>query len=854
MIPLKLTLQNFLCYRDDNHTLDLTGIRVACLCGNNGHGKSALLDSITWALWGKARGSSHSDLIHYGRSHMSVELEFQAADAHYRVTRRFRDPRGSDLQLHLKSPSGFFPITGNSIRESQAKINHVIGMDYDTFINSAFLIQGRADEFTNKTPAERKEVLGKILGLDRFNLLQQRSRDRARNRRETANFLEGEIEFKRHETAAKPELQQKLQSTLQCLQNVSHNLDQRNLQANELRTEIQHLQLRIAESQELRRRIPHLQSEISRYDSEIRQRTSRLGEFQSLLNRRSSIEEGHAQYQRATEENQRLNAARTQFDELTRRINELQQSIAHEKARLEEQLRTQKRRLQSDLEPAIDAIPDLERRLAEAAATLESLAHDEKSLQQESARLQQISVQSHTLAETQSRLEAEGRRLADKLKLLNSSHQDARCPLCDASLGEEGCLRLATGYQHEIREKRQQYSQNQHTLKDLHAQQQDLTDQIHRSQNSLQRRKHESLQQTALLQRQLEDSRRAREQAESLRPEIQRLEDLILNDQFAPDPQAELSSTQASLQTLDYSPDRHSQLAQQLQELQPFQFLSQQLAEAGRSLPQEQEDLAQTQQAAQDRRHRLSQIRESLATIESDHAHLDSITPQLSRITTEIADLESQQQDFIAQQGRLQGSVQRIEELERQITRQSNELRILRDEQAVYEELRLAFGREGVQALLIDTILPQIEQEANSLLARMTEGRMTLNLESQRPLRSQKGQFAETLEIKVSDELGHRSYEMFSGGEAFRINLALRIALSKVLANRTGAPLPTLFIDEGFGTQDSAGREQILDVLSTLEQDFKCIIVITHLEELKDYFPVRIEVQNQNCAPTARIT
>ena len=247
-------------------------------------------------------------------------------------------------------------------------------------------------------------------------------------------------------------------------------------------------------------------------------------------------------------------------------------------------------------------------------------------------------------------------------------------------------------------------------------------------------------------------------------------------------------------------------------------------------------------------------MRESLSTLESDRAHLTETNSQLQRLSSDINNLESQQQNFIAQRGRLQGSLQRIEELGRQITRQTRDLRRIREEQSIYEELRVAFGREGVQALLIDTILPQIEQEANNLLARITEGRMTVKLESQRPLRSQKGRLAETLEIKVSDELGHRSYEMFSGGEAFRINLALRIALSKVLANRSGAPLPTLFIDEGFGTQDSAGREQILDVLSTLEQDFKCIIVITHLEELKDYFPVRIEVQKRDGASTAHIT
>ena len=91
---------------------------------------------------------------------------------------------------------------------------------------------------------------------------------------------------------------------------------------------------------------------------------------------------------------------------------------------------------------------------------------------------------------------------------------------------------------------------------------------------------------------------------------------------------------------------------------------------------------------------------------------------------------------------------------------------------------------------------------------------------------------------------------MYSGGEAFRINLALRIGLSKVLAQRMGAPLPTLFIDEGFGSQDAAGRERILDVIGAIQNDFEKIIVITHLDDMKDVFPVRIEVQKGEMGST----
>ena len=119
---------------------------------------------------------------------------------------------------------------------------------------------------------------------------------------------------------------------------------------------------------------------------------------------------------------------------------------------------------------------------------------------------------------------------------------------------------------------------------------------------------------------------------------------------------------------------------------------------------------------------------------------------------------------------------------------------------------------------------------------------MSLKLETQRERRSSGGDPIETLDIKISDELGTRSYETYSGGESFRINFALRIALSRLLAHRSGAPLPTLFIDEGFGSQDAAGLEKLVEAINAIQYDFQKIIVITHIEELKEAFPVRIEV------------
>ena len=90
MIPVRLNVRNFMCYTDVHDPLVFDGIEVACLTGQNGHGKSALLDAMTWALWGKARTQRADDLIHQapGVTEMEVEFEFRLGEEQYRVIRK----------------------------------------------------------------------------------------------------------------------------------------------------------------------------------------------------------------------------------------------------------------------------------------------------------------------------------------------------------------------------------------------------------------------------------------------------------------------------------------------------------------------------------------------------------------------------------------------------------------------------------------------------------------------------------------------------------------------------------------------------------------------------------------------
>src|SRR5690606_10710638 len=159
----------------------------------------------------------------------------------------------------------------------------------------------------------------------------------------------------------------------------------------------------------------------------------------------------------------------------------------------------------------------------------------------------------------------------------------------------------------------------------------------------------------------------------------------------------------------------------------------------------------------------------------------------------------------------------------------------------LHKELINAFGKNGIQAVIIENAIPEIENIANTLLYRMTEGRMNVSFNTRKANKSS-DKISETLDIFISDELGTRNYEMYSGGEAFRVNFAIRLALSKLLARRAGTQLRTLVIDEGFGTQDSKGLSRLVEAINTVAGDFEKILIITHLNDLKEAFPARIEV------------
>lgn len=177
----KIALSNFLSHAST--TWEPNGARLATIVGPNGAGKSALLDGLLYGLYDSARGRT-DELVRLGASDMATEVTFSFAGARYRVTRGRTTRSGgkSFLELAIADPvrDMWIPLTADSIRETQAAIEALLRLDAATFTTAAFLRQGDADAFISATAAERKRILGTVLGLDVYAAAEARARERAR--------------------------------------------------------------------------------------------------------------------------------------------------------------------------------------------------------------------------------------------------------------------------------------------------------------------------------------------------------------------------------------------------------------------------------------------------------------------------------------------------------------------------------------------------------------------------------------------------------------------------------------------------------------------------------------------------
>lgn len=1055
MIPLRIRLHHFLSYQ--SAVLDLTGIHTACISGANGAGKSSLLEALTWGIWGQSRADNDDHLVRKGSTETQVEIIYQSQEQVYRILRSKMLAGSSSLEWQIQTAHGWRSLTSKGIRSTQQAIQAQLKLDYETFINSAYLRQGRADEFTVKRPGERKQILAEILKLGQYEHLAEKCREKARLskiqldlRQETLDALP---------TQAMADLDYQREQLLQEQRDLEGLQQQAQQDLRTLQEALDHYRILKNRHQDLTEHLDRLTRTLQSTELQWRQQQQQQQDLEVLFAQETRIREGCRQYETWLEKDQLLNEHFQHYQWLQQEQHRIQSELAEKNTEFtqhyqeypihrqriqnqlhlldiqqqaDEQIIKDRKRIELALETYRQAsrhLKDWESRQAKTALlrsqyqTYQASLQEERSqmmarcqflkeeiqrLQQQHEQLPQIQnavmtieqeliqldnqrkYQQWLLEKRQERqlfmqqLQERQRVLQKQWQILEEKHQLLRgldphcyfssdpyslsiakgssletdpslalslsedlvrsfepdlhsssqltlqlenCPLCDRPLSPE--LRTLVLDKHRLEQEdiaselfviREQLAVADREIQVMREEYEELSSQLQAI--DIQR------QTQGRLQHQLETTYLQLNQQQVWEKELKQLQESLDNNQFAAEIQKTLTQLEIEIETIAYSEKDHSlcrseverwrwaesrwaewQKARQRehtltekrtllekelhhaeevyqgilhqnqeattplkQQLKSIELELQQWAYDANYHQQVRQELQQTQgwlnqwQALLQAQQALPLCRERSTTLLN---HLHQQRQEFTQSTRQLEDLRKrlvEQEALLPPEGRIQELTQRLQdqrhamdqaisrsgalqqqrqhqaEIDQQRIQLQQQVQGIRRQYQVFQEVAAAYGRNGIPALIIENVLPELETEANQILSRLTSHQLHLRFVTQRSGR-RSSRMIDTLDILIADPQGTRPYETYSGGEAFRINFSIRLALSRLLAQRVGARLQTLLIDEGFGTQDQTGRQQLVAAINAVAPDFACILVITHIASLRDAFPHRIQVE-----------
>ena len=835
-----------MCYGEDVPSLNLEPVHIACISGDNGYGKTALLDAITWAIWGKARAKTQDELVNVARNTMFVELDFFAGENRYRVTRTYTKGRGassgkSELNLSIIIGNTVTSLMANTIRETEEKIVNLLNMDYETFINTSYLKQGDSNRFTSSRPTDRKKILADLLDLSYYERLESASKQHSRQLQNDVEVQQSVIEHKSSTVQEKELILERLETYKKESQNLLSEEQSLSKELEDLNQKRQTLLVEISNKKTMVDQIDTSEKEIGMMLVQEMRWKKELGELKILLSRSEEIQSTYKEYQDLRSEYGRSSTLISDFHKINAEKIVIEKTIAIETLKLESQISNKSNRIKTDLQPLVDGIPKLLREINLANTALQNLeiefSETEHLLNKANAMSEKVTI----LQISNKTLLTQMSDSRNRFDMIN--HAEATCPLCLQSLSTGNKQHIREGLQSEGKTSKVEYESNLEKIQALTDRKNEIITQNELQQTILVRKKTETGKIQYDLMNQLGKSEDSSIELSSLKLNLVQMEEELNSERFCSEELNRLKILDSKLKKLEDTEKNHSHLESKLESLSPYLELHAQLQGSRDRLLSVTQSVEDTKSIREARQLQTETWKLELVRIEKMLTEEWDFDQKIILIQSKIKKVKGQSLNAMTMREQARYQIEQIVKAEEDIKSMELEIFKTNEDVQLYEELASAFGRNGIQALMIERAVPMLENTAKELLARLSDNKMTIKLElKEGRIDRATGLPSEELNITISDEQGTRSYETFSGGETFRIDFAIRIAMSKLLASRSVSPLPILFIDEGFGSQDTIGQGRLIEVIQSISEDFEKIIVITHIDSMKENFDQQIEI------------
>ncbi len=851
MIPVALKLHNFKSFADED--ISFEGLNTVAISGNNGAGKTSIVDAITWALWENAMSMTDVDsIVHKNKEDVEVQLDFEFNNDRYRVIRKRKAKNGKSsgsvvlnfmrLSYDNDGNEKQSSLNGQTKTQTEKAISDLLHLDYKTFISSAFIQQGHSDEFNSKSNSEKKEILSKILSLEKYDEYQRIAKEKKNTAEQNVAALDSQIKNLQNSISLLSGIDEKIQENNNAYSDIIRRQKETNdalIAINSAVSKLEasrdlynNLQTQLKTNEDL---VLNTGRRIKTYEAELRDLNEITGKSEDIQSNFDELEKARKTKEEQTEK-------RILLQEKNNKKSEINNKIIREEDNLKSQIRHLEEQIEK-IKSSYAKLPGIEQKLAEYTEKEKDLS---EKIEFRKEKTDSISNSKKEIALIQQNITAQNDILAgieEKLTLLSHhEHDTAKCPLCESELGEENLQKVTQKLTDEkssaedaIKNLKYQLSLQQNNLSNTEQE-------LKTYQNVENERKEiqEKMTGLSIKKKEVEDEYSTLSDLEKNKKSI---EEKISKKEFCQEERVLIDNLNKEIQLIGFDSTILNEAIKKTNDLKQFETLKFKLENASQRIPTVSAAMkdAQSELEKYNREKDAIQAQIKVNTYNPDDIALQKdkqkkLQAQLDTIQAELSICDKTKGQLIQQKEQLEKDTEQLKSSTKDIER-------YRNESGVYDQLVTIFGDKGIKALIIDSSLPELNREANNILSKMTNNEMSINFASQR--QTTKGT-SEEITITIWQNGMDRDYTTYSGGERFRIDLACRIAMSRLLTNRVGAPMQTLIIDEGFGTQDEEGIEKVISAINSIRNEFNLIMVITHIDALREAFPDKIVVEKSD--------
>lgn len=801
MRPTKLTLEGFQGYLEAQ-TIDLTNTTSAAVTGPVGSGKSSILDGITYALYGKLRTPTKDGVIHTAAKSLKVELQFLLDGAHWKVVRTSGLKAAAKAYLYLRNPeTDEWETRGDGdgrVEATDQAISDLLRLSWPAFRASVLVEQGKSGTFANAKPAERHEILADILDLGAYADLAVKLNKERLGKVHQHDTLTATIQTHRQDVEDNAHIEAELKEARKVHKEADKSYQKAVTAHEEAQTTYEAAQHRWQEAKATRADYDHrvlaARTEVDNTGYRTQAAEKEVTNAQREIQRLT---------QAAEQNKQDRNAEHTR---LTRHIAQIDDKLSDESARTVQSAEAEK------------SISEAKESGAEAEQETNRLQTERQTTQAEIAR-------------EESEVEASRKRWVEenhRVKQLAETHgqHSGQCYACGRGLDDELMNRMLADLEERkttLAEAGQNHARQVITLKEREA---DLTGQIEATNEKIVQA------QKALSTAQAEAARLT-----TLAEQYPRLRD-------------EKKAVQSELDALDtedsiWTKKRH-QIEADLTETQKRHttavVLVRTCREATEAATKALTELENQADQFQDLTALEQSGRQAASTVQSAQADKDTAQNELSRTESARAVLADRAES--------------IKATKQKITRFQKEAEDLAEIIAGLDASITACRPGGIPRMIINDTINAINQSLSEQLDHLSDHNLTAALTTTRETKKGTSKAELTLMVTGADGANRpRPYESFSGGQKFLVDLALHLALAKVLRDRRGAVLDMMCIDEGAASLEGDEKDAVLRVVqSVAAQMVDLMLMVTHDPDVVAALPGRVHVQMISATSVAEVS